>query len=181
MLSSVAERVYWLGRYLERAENAARLINVYSQMLFDLPRGSYLGWGILIDIAGCNDDYEKLGQPLEEKQIVRYLVADPKNPGSVLSSIHMMRENARTTREIIPAEAWERFNDLYLKMKDAVAHSLSRRGRQQLLEEVIGDCQRVFGLLTGSMNHDTAYAFIPVRCRRCSATRCCVEPRPTVE
>src|SRR5690606_36041328 len=53
MLSCVAERVYWLGRYLERVENAARLINVYSQMLFDLPTGSHLGWGILIDITGC--------------------------------------------------------------------------------------------------------------------------------
>lgn len=162
MLSSVAERVYWLGRYLERCENAARLINVYSAMLFDLPTGSHLGWGILIDIAGCNDDYEKLGQPLEEKNIVRYLVADAKNPASLMSSVHMMRENARTTREIIPAEAWEHFNNLYLKMKDSISHSLSRRGRQQLLEDVIGDCQRVFGLLAGSMNHDTAYAFIQI-------------------
>ena len=162
MLSSVAERVYWLGRYLERVENAARLINVYSAMLFDLPSGSHLGWGILIDITGCNEGYEKLGQPMEEKQIVRYLVADAKNPASIISSIHMMRENARTTREIIPAEAWEHVNNLYLKMKDAATHSLSRRGRQQLLEDVIGDCQRVFGLLAGSMNHDTAYAFIQI-------------------
>jgi uncharacterized alpha-E superfamily protein len=162
MLSSVAERVYWLGRYLERVENAARLINVYSAMLLDLPVGSHIGWGILIDITGCNEAYEKLGQALEEKQVMRFLVADNKNPASLISSIHMMRENARTTREIIPAEAWEHFNNLYLNMKDAAARSLSRRGRQQLLEEVIGDCQRVFGLLTGSMNHDTAYAFIQI-------------------
>ncbi|HEY0964124.1 MAG TPA: alpha-E domain-containing protein [Pseudomonadales bacterium] len=162
MLSSVAERVYWLGRYLERVENAARLINVYSQMLFDLPTGSHLGWGILIDITGCNADYDRLGLPMEEKQIVRYLVADPKNPASLLGSIHMMRENARTTREIIPADAWEHFNNLYLKMKETASQSLSRRGRQQLLEDVIGDCQRLFGLLAGSMNHDTAYAFIQI-------------------
>jgi uncharacterized alpha-E superfamily protein len=161
MLSSVAERVYWLGRYLERVENAARLINVYSQMLFDLPTGSHLGWGILLDINGCNAEYEKLGQPMEEKQIVRYLVTDPKNTASLHSSVHMMRENARTTREIIPAEAWEQLNNLYLKMKETTSN-LSRRGRQQLLEDVIGDCQRVFGLLAGSMNHDTAYAFIQI-------------------
>src|SRR5690606_33312981 len=84
------------------------------------------------------------------------------SPASLLSSVRMMRENARTTREIIPAEAWEHFNNLYLKMKETASHSLSRRGRQQLLEDVIGDCQRVFGLLTGSMNHDTAYAFIQI-------------------
>ena len=162
MLSSVAERVYWLGRYLERVENGARLINVYSQMLFDLPTGSHLGWGILIDITGCNAEYDRLGLPMEEKQIVRYLVADTTNPASLLSSVHMMRENARTTREVIPADAWEHFNNLYLKMKDTAAQSLSRRSRQQLLDEVIGDCQRLFGLLAGSMNHDTAYAFIQI-------------------
>jgi len=74
----------------------------------------------------------------------------------------MMRENARTTREIIPAEAWEQFNNLFLNVRDAVMRSLGRRPRQQLLESVIGDCQRLFGLLTGSMNHNTAYAFIQI-------------------
>jgi uncharacterized alpha-E superfamily protein len=80
----------------------------------------------------------------------------------VISSIHMMRENARTTREVIPAEAWEQFNNMHLNVKDAIGRGLGRRARQQLLEDVIGDCQRVFGLLAGSMNHDTAYAFIQI-------------------
>jgi uncharacterized alpha-E superfamily protein len=162
MLSSVAERVYWLGRYLERVENTARLINVYSAMLLDLPSGSHIGWGILIDITGSNEDFDKLNLPLEEKQVVKFLLADQKNPASLLNCIHMMRENARTTREIIPAEAWEHFNDLYLNMREGVSRSLGRRPRQQLLENVIGDCQRVFGLLAGSMNHNTAYAFIQI-------------------
>ena len=59
MLSSVAERVYWLGRYLERAENAARLLKVYSAMLFDLPRGTSLDWSTLIDISGSHEKYEE--------------------------------------------------------------------------------------------------------------------------
>jgi uncharacterized alpha-E superfamily protein len=162
MLSSVAERIYWLGRYLERVENTARLINVYSAMLLDLPSGSHIGWGILVDITGSNDDYEKLNLPLEEKQILKFLLADSRNSASLINCIQMMRENARTTREIIPAEAWEHFNNLYLNTRDAVSRSLGRRPRQQLLEGVIGDCQRIFGLLTGSMNHNTAYAFIQI-------------------
>jgi len=162
MLSSVAERVYWLGRYLERVENAARLVNVYSAMLLDLPSGSHIGWSILLDITGANEEFEKLNQPMEEKQVLRFLLADPKHPASLLNSIHLMRENARTTREIIPAEAWEHFNNLYLNVSESVARSLGRRPRQQLLENVIGDCQRLFGLLTGSMNHNTAYAFIQI-------------------
>ena len=162
MLSSVAERVYWLGRYLERVENTARLVNVYSGMMLDLPSGSHIGWSILVDITGCNDDYEKLGLPLEEKQVTRFLVADARNATSLINSVKMMRENARTTREIIPAEAWEQFNNLYLNLREALARNLGRRARQQLLEGVIGDCQRVFGMLAGSMNHNTAYAFIQI-------------------
>src|SRR5690606_1008704 len=107
MLSSVAERVYWLGRYLERVENTARLINVYASMLLDLPRGTNIGWGTLIDIIGCNDEYEKISEVFEEKPVVKFLLADSRNSSSLLSGITAMRENARTTREIIPAEAWE--------------------------------------------------------------------------
>ncbi|HWK53517.1 MAG TPA: alpha-E domain-containing protein [Hyphomicrobiales bacterium] len=160
MLSSVAERVYWLGRYLERLENTARLVNVYSSMLLDLPTGTSIGWGILVDITGCNDAYEKVHETLEEKQVVRFLLADTRNGSSVLSSVNLMRENARTAREVIPADAWELINNLYLHMKDNIGRSGSRRGRQQLLETVIGECQRIIGLLTGTMNHDSAYAFI---------------------
>lgn len=160
MLSSVAERVYWLGRYLERVENTARLVNVYSSMLLDLPRGSHIGWGILIDITGCFEDYELQYETVEEKQVVRFLLADTRNPASVINCAAMMRENARTSREIIPAEAWEQINDLYLALKDSISRSISRRARQQILEEVVSDCLHISGMLEGSMSHNTAYCFI---------------------
>lgn len=160
MLSSVAERVYWLGRYLERVENAARLVNVYSAMLLDLPRGSHIGWGILIDISGCNDDYEKHYHTLEEKSVVKFLLSDNRNPSSLISCMHMMRENARTSREIIPAEAWEQINNLYHVLRDSIGRISSRRARQQILDGVVSDCQRISGMLDGCMSHDTAYAFI---------------------
>lgn len=160
MLSSVAERVYWLGRYLERVENSARLVSVYSTMLLDLPSGSHIGWGLLIDIIGCHEEYDKAHSSVEEKQVVRFLMGDAKNPASVINCVSMMRENARTTREIIPAEAWELINNLYLNLRDDMAKTISRRSRQQTMETVIGDCQRITGVLAGCMNHDTAFAFI---------------------
>lgn len=160
MLSSVAERVYWLGRYLERVENTARLINVYSSMLLDLPSGSHIGWGLLVDITGCSEEYGKLHTSVEEKQVVRFLLADGKNFASVINCASVMRENARTTREVIPAEAWEQINNLYLELKDALKSTISRRSRQQMLEAVEAACQRIFGILSGSMSHNTAFAFI---------------------
>jgi len=160
MLSSVAERVYWLGRYLERVENTARLINVYSSMLLDLPSGSAIDWGLLVDITGCKDEYTKLHQSVEEKQVLRFLLADGKNPASVINCANMMRENARTTREVMPSEVWEQINDMYLKLKEALTRTISRRSRQQMLEAVVVDCQRIFGILSGGMSHNTAFAFI---------------------
>ncbi|HHX83156.1 MAG TPA: alpha-E domain-containing protein [Pseudomonadaceae bacterium] len=162
MLSSVAERIYWLGRYLERVENTARLVNVYSAMLLDLPRGSHIGWGILVDITGCYEAYEKQYESVEEKQVVRFLLADSRNPASVINCAAMMRENARTSREIIPAEAWEQINDLYLALKEGISRTISRRSRQQILDDVVNDCLRISGMLDGSMSHNTAYAFIQV-------------------
>jgi len=160
MLSSVAERVYWLGRYLERVENSARLINVYSSMLLDLPSGTQIGWGMLVDITGCTEEYEQAHDTMEEKQVLRFLIADKSNPASVMSCVTTMRENARTTREVIPAEAWELINNLYLYMKDNVGKVAARRTRHQTLETAVGECQRIIGLLTGSMSRNNVYAFI---------------------
>lgn len=162
MLSSVAERVYWLGRYLERVENTARLINVYSAMLLDLPKGSHIGWGILIDITGCTEDYEKQHATLEEKEVVKFLLTDSKNSASVLNCVSMMRENARTSREVIPAEAWEQINDLYHRLRDSITRGIGRRARQQILESVVIDCQRIAGLIAGCMSHNTAFSFIQI-------------------
>lgn len=162
MLSSVAERVYWLGRYLERVENTARLMSVYSAMLFDLPSGTHIGWGILIDTTGCNEEFEKLHNTMDEKEVVKFLLSERKNTASIMSSVSMMRENARTTREIIPAEAWELINNLYHHLKDNVGRSTGRRARQQILEVVVGDCQRLTGMLASCMSHNTAYSFIEI-------------------
>ncbi|MDT8399571.1 MAG: alpha-E domain-containing protein [Pseudomonadales bacterium] len=160
MLSSVAERVYWLGRYLERAENQARLLNVYSALLFDLPRGTNIGWSTLIDITGSNEEINKRSLNLDERSITRFLMTDSSNPMSIFSNLRMARENARTSREVIPSEAWEHINYLYLHAKDNIAGNVSRSRRNELLNQIIANCQLITGLLSGSMSHDTTYAFI---------------------
>ncbi|GEM_PF-52129 len=160
MLSSVAERVYWLGRYVERVENSARLMDVYSSMLFDLPRDSNIGWGILLDITGSNETYNEKYNAVTETNVVRYLLADQDNPSSIISCLKMLRENGRTTREIIPSEAWEQINALYLQSKESIASGVGRKSRRELFHVMIADCQRLAGMLSGSMAHNTAYTFI---------------------
>lgn len=161
MLSRVAERVYWMARYLERAENTARLMNVYSSLLLDLPRGTKVGWHTLIDISGAHEDFAAAQRTPDERTVVRYLLTE-QNGTSLLSVLSMVRENARTTRETIPSEAFEQINDIYLHLKDSATGQISRTARNQLLEEIIVKCQQLTGLLHGSLSHNNVHRFVRI-------------------
>lgn len=162
MLSRVAERIYWLGRYLERAENTARLLSVYSTLLLDLPTGSKIGWHTLVEIAGCKKEFDEKYQTTDERSVIRFLLADSKNSAAIMNSLEMARENARTTREIIPAEAWEQINNLYLYARDNVSTGIARGARPELLKEIIAQCQQIAGLFAGAMSHNNGYNFIRI-------------------
>ena len=101
MLSKVAERMYWFGRYIERAENTARMVSVNNNLLLDLPRLVKNMWADLINISGySNEFYARFGKA-DERNVIKFMLADSNNPGSILNSINMARENARTTRELL--------------------------------------------------------------------------------
>jgi len=160
MLSRVAERIYWLGRYMERSENVARMVNVNSNLLLDLPRGTRVGWGSLIDISGTGNYFNRDTDLADERTVVRFMLLDKENPSSLLNSLSWARENARITREIIPMEAWELINDLYHSIRDNSSSLIARRERGAMLLHVISQVQQFTGLLTGCMTHNDAYDFI---------------------
>lgn len=163
MLSRVACNMYWATRYLERVENTARLINVHSHLLLDLPRDKRsLGWEPLLAISGIDDPFFQNYRSPSEANVVAFLLSDAANPSSVLSSINRARDNLRSTRDIIPREAWEELNDLYLSAKQRLADGVSRRVRYDFLKSVIRHCQLITGLFHGTMSHDTAYNFMRV-------------------
>ena len=161
MLSRVAENLYWMARYLERAENTARLINSTTQVLLDLPRGATFGWDVLLRVAGLDNLYsERYGQP-NEADIMRFLIQDEENPSSIVSCVHDARENTRTFREVLPMELWERINSMHLYVKaNAARATLGRSQRYEVLSGVLERRQSVVGMLMGSMSHDIAYQFI---------------------
>jgi uncharacterized alpha-E superfamily protein len=161
MLSRVAENLYWMGRYLERAENTARFINSTTEMLLDLPRDASFGWDVLLKVAGLDHEFGQRYPRAEEDSIIPFLIEDEENPSSILSSIHNARENARTVREVLPMELWERINSLYLYIRDNAARAKIGRGpRNEVLQGVIGRRESVIGLLTGSMSRDVPYQLI---------------------
>jgi len=160
MLARVAERMYWMTRYLERAENTARLINATTQMLLDLPRGASFGWDVLLKVAGLDLVYRSFYPHPDEPGIMRFLIDDPRNPSSIVSCVKSARENSRTLREVLPRAAWERINGLYLFTVAKANDVLSSANRYNVLEELIERRQSVIGLLSENMSHDTAYQFI---------------------
>ena len=116
MLSKVAERVYWTARYLQRVENTARFICIYDTLLFDLPRHVKLSWYNLIIINSLEDDFVQRYAVADERNIVKFMVGEETNPASIVSSISYLRENVRTTRDVVLEETWELVNELSLSL-----------------------------------------------------------------
>ena len=132
LLSSTAERTYWLGRYLERAGNTARLVSVNASLMMDLPTRLPLGWLPLVDILALGDSFTELyGIPLDangedtyEREVVRFLLSDRRHGGSLMASLSAARENARTLRSSLPRAAFEHVNAAFL---DAMSEPPWRR------------------------------------------------------
>jgi uncharacterized alpha-E superfamily protein len=162
MLSRVARRIYWLARYMERAENTARLVNTYHFLLLDLPRGTRVSWELLPVIIGRHALFEDYYQRHDERNTVKFLLADAFNSGSLMNSVAAVRENCRTSREVLPGQAWEEINELYHFTHSHVDEALIRRGRFDFLNEIIQRCQQITGLLSGTMSHDHAYEFLRI-------------------
>lgn len=160
LLSSVAERLYWMGRYLERAETTARLMNVYSGLMPELPKTLDLGWWAPVSIIGYEAAFRAHYTQEDEHSVMSFMLGDAANPSSVLSCLESARANARAVRVIIPVEAWEQINGLYLYARDELTHGLNRRGRFAYLNQIVAGCQRLTGLLFGTMSHNAAYAFL---------------------
>lgn len=121
MLSRVANSIYWINRYIERAENYARFIDVNQMLIMDLPPMLDEQWKPLIETTGAQIEFEKLfGENYSRNNVLKFLVFEPKNPNSILSCLTSARENARTVREIISSEMWIQINELYLNVKHGI-------------------------------------------------------------
>lgn len=160
MLSRVAERVYWLGRFMERAENTARLLLVRHNAVLDLPKEVQPSWDQLLEVLGAEATFGELAKAPTEKNIINFVFGEKENPSSILSSLTSARENMRTTREILPSETWERVNSLYLSVARRGPKGLPRSVRHAVLNNIVQSCQQITGMLAGSMSHDVAYQFI---------------------
>ena len=162
LLSRVAERIYWSARYLERAETTSRLARVYGNLLLDLPRQAGLKWDLLIQITGCAEVYRELHPMPGPDTAQRFFVADRNNPSSVRASLTQARESIRTTRDIVPSEAWRSVNELCMYVSQELDAETSQRRRYEIHSRVVEGCQQISGLLADTMSHDSGYHFFRI-------------------
>lgn len=160
MLSRVANSIYWMGRYIERAENVARFVDVNLHLMLDLPVDFQEQWRPLTQVTG---DYayfvEKYNDPTEEN-VIRFLTFDADYANSIVSCVAAARENARTVREIISSEMWEQVNRFHLFLRSAQTEGVSPDGLHAFYERVKEASHLFWGIADGTMSHDIGWHFV---------------------
>ena len=157
MLSRVADSLYWINRYLERAENISRFLEVSEAMALDCPPGSAEPWLPLVEVTGDRHRFDTAYPGATPKQVVRFLLLDRSNPNSIVSCIAMARENARQIRDVITTEMWEQINDLHWSLQDD--EDIWREPVQEQLRIIRRGCQLVYGITDTTLSRDLSWLF----------------------
>ena len=160
MLSRVAESIYWMSRYIERAENAARFVDVNEHLMLDLPPGLPPQWGPLVEITGDIEAFRRRYSAQDEEEVRWFLTFDSENPNSILSSLRAARENARSIRETISSAVWAEINEMYLYVEH---HATNRWPPQhEFLQRVIRASHSVEGATYATLSHEEPWHFARV-------------------
>lgn len=158
MLSRVANSIYWLNRYIERAENVARFISANYNMTLDLPEDASDQWQPLINTTGDHELFKKLYGEATRDNAIRFLIFDRRNTNSIYSCVRAARENARSIREYISSEMWEQLNTFYL-MVNAASEETVMDLPHQFSGEVMNASHAFIGITDATMNHGEGWHF----------------------
>ena len=157
MLSRVAESLYWMARYIERAEAVSRLVAVHFQSLLD--GGGRAGWDGVVRITADEALFRRLNPEGDERAVLDFLLSHPDNPSGVFACLLRARENARGVRDQISSEMWEHLNRLYFLVRDDSGTGLAQ-GPYAFFRQVREGSQAFEGIVAATMTHGEAYEFI---------------------
>ena len=157
MLSRVADSLYWMNRYIERAEHTARLIAVQLESMIEQSRedadASWLRAAAALSL-------ETVTPHADAFQITQALAFDRMNPSSLLSSLHMARDNARQVREQLSTEVWERLNRLYLRLQPVTMERIWVHQPARVFREALEDFQTLEGVTYSTLSHGEGWYFL---------------------
>jgi uncharacterized alpha-E superfamily protein len=164
MLSRVADSAFWMSRYVERAENIARIVDVNLQLILDLPErraeDAAQHWPRVVACLGDDTGFRKRKLRPEAEVVTDFLLFDRTNPNSIASCLAAARENARTIRELITAEMWEQINRTHLWLGSKAAQQFYGRNTYEFFQRVKKSLQLFQGITDSVMHRGEGWEFI---------------------
>jgi uncharacterized alpha-E superfamily protein len=162
MLSRTADHLYWMARYIERAENVARVLDVtYNMSLVPTANGHDRDlWNAVLEITGNPENYKKEYGEISAAKVIKYLAMDTNNPSSIYSTLRSARENARAVRVTMPPDTWESINGLWLEFNQFTKKDLTQEGLSEFCDWVKSRSHLFRGVCFGTMLRDEAFSFI---------------------
>jgi uncharacterized alpha-E superfamily protein len=159
MLSRAANSIYWMSRYLERADNVARFINVNLHLMLDLSVETASQWMPLVVTTGGEKLFkEQYGENAgTQENVLQFLIFDQSNPNSIASCVRSARENARSVRQSISSEMWETVNKMHLLIRHASLQEGLREAPYDLLEDIKNTGHLFIGLTESTMTNNEAW------------------------
>ena len=164
MLSRTADHLFWMSRYMERAENTARMLDVNYQTAL-LPQSdavAELGWRGLLAISELTGDYTKRYGAIDPARLMDFMVSDEENPSSIVSCLRAARENARAVRGTLTTEVWETQNQTWLEFNKLLAGGELKRDPANVFEWVKFRSHLSRGVVVGTMLQDEAFHFVRI-------------------
>ena len=159
MLSRVADSIYWLNRYIERAENVARFIDVNMNLMLDLPAGVPQQWKPLVAVTGDMEPFSDRYNEANSHNVIQFLTFDEDYENSIISCLKIARENARSIREVISSEMWEEVNSFYLMIQEASTQPKSLGALPKLFSQIKMASHRFAGVMDATMSHNEGWHF----------------------
>lgn len=163
MIARVAESCYWLMRYVERTDATARLLRVHAGLVLDTTLPHSRTWRPLLIVLGEEPrflDLHGLRAARDGEAVQEYLVWDEANLSSIMSSVRLAREGARTVRETVSLEMWNVLNDLWIWIRDGRGRGLYERERPAFYEDVSQRCHLFHGASHNTMLHEEPFDFM---------------------
>jgi len=159
MLSRVANSIYWMCRYIERAENVARFISVNLNLLLDMPSEKDQHWESVIMTTGDQALFKEKCPNCLQEAVIRFLTFNRDYPNSILSCLAAARENGRSIREIISSEMWEHLNNFYLELADKQSQAMALNDPHRFFRIIQMRSHLFTGLMDSTMNQGEAWNF----------------------
>ena len=160
LLARFAENIFWIGRYVERAENMARVLHINETYARDNPKGP--DWEKVLEIYGDAERFAERHEKADAASVLQFYILDRGNPTSLVESVRAARENARSVRHLISTEMWTHLNILFGKLKALKARDIRLPNLSRLATDLIIDCQTFEGITDGTFARGEAWCFYEI-------------------